>query len=184
VGGIDRVLNWLERIASAAACSLVAAIVVILGAQIFARFVLNRSLIWSEEVATWCMVWVVYLGSAVLMRHNGHVGIPFVLRVLPLRLRVVAIMLGRAATLLCVIYLTWYGVQVVIGTFNYTSESTGIDTRWIKLCVPIGSGLMTVFACANLVAEFLRLRRFGARGFVNYPPPDLPLPVQRGGEQA
>jgi TRAP-type transport system small permease protein len=178
VGKIDRLLDRLERVASVASCSLVATIVAILGAQIFARFVLNRSLIWSEEVATWCMVWVVYLGSAVLMRRNGHVGIPFVLRLLPLWPRIVAIMLGRAAALLCVIYLAWYGVQVVIGTFSYVSESTGIDTRWIKLCVPIGFALMAVFASANLAGEILRLRRNGAGGFVDYPPRDLPLPAR------
>ena len=179
---LEKLLNGLDRVASVAARSLVVLIVVILGAQIFARFVLNQSLIWSEEVATWSMVWVVYLGSAVLMRCNEHVGIPIFVRLLPLPLRVVAIFLGRIATVACVLFITWYGVQVVLSTFSIISESTGVDTRWIKLCIPIGSGLMAIFALANLGEDLVHLRRYGLQGFINRPTNDLAFRTREGEE--
>ena len=41
------------------------------------------SLIWSEEVSAWCMVWVVFLGAVSLMRRDGLVSIPIFVTLLP-----------------------------------------------------------------------------------------------------
>ncbi len=165
---LDRLFTVLERGAGILARSLVAAIIAILAAQIFCRFALNRSLIWSEEVATWCMVWVVYLGSAVLMRHAEHVSIPIFVRLLPLAWRVPTILIARAATLVCVLFVTWYGVALVAGGFHLTSQTTGIDTRWIKLCIPIGMGMMSLFALGLLLQDLRRLRRRELAHFEGY----------------
>lgn len=166
--GLDRLFTVLERGAGILARLLVVAIIAILVAQIFCRFVLNRSLIWSEEVATWCMVWVVYLGSAVLMRHAEHVKIPIFVRLLPFAWRVPAIIIARAATLVCVLFVTWYGVVLVTSGFHLTSQTTGINTRWIKLCIPIGMGMMSLFAFGSLLQDLRRLARRDLAHFEDY----------------
>lgn len=165
---LDRLCTVVERAAGILARSLVVAIIAILTAQIFCRFVLNRSLIWSEEVSTWSMVWVVYLGSAVLMRRAEHVSIPIFVRLLPLTLRIPAIMLGRALTLACVLFVTWYGVALIASGFHLTSQTTGINTRWVKLCIPIGMGMMSLFALGLLLQDFRQLRRRELAHFERY----------------
>ena len=65
---LDRVLDALDALARWLAMALATAIIAILLAQILFRYVLNSSIIWSEEVATWCLVWLVFLGSASLLR--------------------------------------------------------------------------------------------------------------------
>jgi TRAP-type C4-dicarboxylate transport system permease small subunit len=149
---IERLLSLLERIAMNTARLFAAAIVIILAAQIFFRTVLNRSLIWSEEVATWCMIWVVFMGSAALMRHWEHVHIPMFIKMLPIMLRIPLIVFSRVVTLICVLFLTYYGVKVFAGSFHMVSQTTGLSTRWIKLSVPIGMAMMSLFA-ASLIAR-------------------------------
>ena len=39
--------------------------------QVFFRYVLNSSLQWSEEASIWAMVWMVFVGSVVVMRELG-----------------------------------------------------------------------------------------------------------------
>lgn len=165
---LDRSFQLLERGTCAFACALLIAIILVLAAQIVCRFILNQSLIWSEEVATWCMVWVVYLGSAVLMRQGEHVAIPIFVRLLPLRWRIPAILFGRAATLVCVFFVTWYGVALIAGGFHLTSQTTGINTRWIKLCIPIGMGIMSLFALGLLLQDLQKLRKRDLEGFERY----------------
>jgi len=150
-------LTFIERVALFVARMLVVAIVVTLAAQVFSRFLLNASLIWSEEVSAWCMVWVVYMGSAALMHRDEHVAIPMFVRLLPMPLRVAAILLGRIAALAGVIFVAYYGVYLVLAGFNLVSQTTGINTRWVKLCIPIGMGMMSVFALAHLVSDVARL---------------------------
>jgi TRAP-type C4-dicarboxylate transport system permease small subunit len=55
--------------------------------------------------------------------------------------------------------IAYYGVQVVLGTFHRSSQVTGVNTRWIKLAVPIGACLMTLFALQCAAADIRRWRR-------------------------
>ncbi len=163
-----RILARLERACALASIALTALIVVVLTAQIFCRYVLNASLVWSEEVATWCMVWVVYAGSAVLMRDWRHVHIPVFVRLLPLSVRPLVIILSKAATMVCVAVIAWYGVVMVNGTFHIVSQTTDISTRWIKLAVPIGMAIMALFAGAGVIEDLRRWRAGDLDGFERY----------------
>jgi TRAP-type transport system small permease protein len=150
---LDRILALLEALSMSVAKILVVAILTVLAAQVVFRFVLNRSLIWSEEVAAWCMVWVVYLGAAALTRRSEHVSIPFFLTLLPDRWRRVGALCGSFATFLGILFVTWFGIQIVLGTFHIVSQSTGINSRWVKLCIPVSGALMSLFALRRLVEE-------------------------------
>ena len=46
--------------------------------QIIARFIPGNTTVWSEEVARFVFVWIVFLGAATLMRDNEHIRISIV----------------------------------------------------------------------------------------------------------
>src|SRR5258705_1207103 len=41
--------------------------------QFFTRYVLNDSYAWTEEIATYCLIGVVLIGSAMLWRRSGRI---------------------------------------------------------------------------------------------------------------
>src|SRR4051794_41504331 len=51
--------------------------------QFFTRYVLNDSLAWTEEIATYCLVAVVFLGSAMCVRLDRHIHVDLIFRYLP-----------------------------------------------------------------------------------------------------
>ncbi|MBV9373831.1 MAG: TRAP transporter small permease subunit, partial [Alphaproteobacteria bacterium] len=134
---IDRALDLVDRAAQGFSQALLMAIICVVSAQAFCRFALNQSLIWSEEVSAWCMVWVVFIGAIPLMRRDGLVSIPIFVTLLPPMARAAAVIISRAAGLAACLFVAWYGVLVVAGSFNMFSQATGLNTRYIKLCVPI-----------------------------------------------
>ncbi|MGQ0664527.1 MAG: TRAP transporter small permease [Pseudomonadota bacterium] len=169
----ERLLDAIDGLANAVAVALTAAIIFILLAQIFFRYGLNISLVWSEEVATWCMVWVVYLGSISIMRRWEHVHVPLCIRFLPLALRPWVIVFAKLATCVCVAIVAVYGVQSFLGRFHIVSQTTGISTGWIKLAVPVGAALMTLMALGCVADDLKRwiagdvahFRRYGELDF-------------------
>lgn len=161
---MDRLLDLLDRTARAGAIAFSVAIVVILLAQIVFRYGLNSSIVWSEEVATWCLVWVVFLGSATIMRRWDHVHVPMLITRLPLGLRPAVIIFAKLATGTTAAVIAWYGAQVVMANFHINSQTVGISTRWIKFAVPIGMTLMAVFAL-SCVADDIRRWRRGELGY-------------------
>ncbi len=52
-------------------------------AQFFTRYVLNDSLAWTEEIAIYCLVVVVFLGSAMCVRQSRHIQVDFLYRYVP-----------------------------------------------------------------------------------------------------
>jgi TRAP-type C4-dicarboxylate transport system permease small subunit len=43
--------------------------------QFFTRYVLNDSLAWTEEIARYGLMWVVFVGGAVVTRKNTHIAV-------------------------------------------------------------------------------------------------------------
>lgn len=53
--------------------------------QFFTRYVLNNSFGWTEEIAIYCLVAVVFLGSVMCTRQSRHIHVDLVFRHLPAR---------------------------------------------------------------------------------------------------
>lgn len=48
--------------------------------QFFTRYVLNNSFAWTEEIAIYCLIAVVFLGSAACVRLSRHIHVDFLYR--------------------------------------------------------------------------------------------------------
>ena len=52
-----------------------AAMALIVGANIALRYTTNHSLSWSDEAARYLMIWMTFLGAGLALRTGGHVAI-------------------------------------------------------------------------------------------------------------
>lgn len=50
--------------------------------QFFTRYVLNNSFAWTEEIAIYCLIAVVFLGSAACVRLSRHIHVDFLYRMI------------------------------------------------------------------------------------------------------
>ena len=58
-----KVLKWLDEYAEISICvALLSAMTLILAVQVFMRYVMGASLSWSEELARYLFIWLIYLG--------------------------------------------------------------------------------------------------------------------------
>jgi len=84
--------------------------------QFFTRYVLNDSYAWTEEIATYCLIGVVFLGSAMCVRLSRHIQVDLVYRYLPHgpgRVLSTAIDLIRIGFFGYATKLVWVYIQVV-----------------------------------------------------------------------
>lgn len=84
--------------------------------QFFTRYVLNDSYAWTEEIATYCLIGVVFIGSSMCVRLSRHIQVDLVYRYLPhavARVLSTAIDLIRIAFFGYAIKLVWIYIRII-----------------------------------------------------------------------
>jgi len=84
--------------------------------QFFTRYVLNDSYAWTEEIATYCLIGVVFIGASMCVRLSRHIQVDLIYRYLPhlvARAMSTAIDLIRLAFFGYAIRLVWVYIQII-----------------------------------------------------------------------
>jgi TRAP-type C4-dicarboxylate transport system permease small subunit len=124
--------------------------------QFFTRYVLNDSFAWTEEIATYCLVALVFVGSAMCVRMSRHIQVDFLYRYLPRRpARILAtfVDLVRIAFVAYASLLVWRFMDAVSGEEMTT---IAIPKNLIYGCVLLGFVLMTLRSLQVAYESFRR----------------------------
>ena len=82
--------------------------------QFFTRYVLNDSLSWTEEIARYGLMWVTFIGGAVVTRRRSHIAVELLSNVMaPGPLRSVLLALVDFITLGFLGLLAYFSVMIV-----------------------------------------------------------------------
>jgi TRAP-type C4-dicarboxylate transport system permease small subunit len=96
--------------------------------QFFSRYVLNDSFAWTEELAVYCLMPVVFIGSAACVRRSRHIQVNLMYRYLPRAAGRVAATLVDLVNTVCFGYVAW-----LMGTFALAMDAEPMTTiAWSK----------------------------------------------------
>jgi TRAP-type C4-dicarboxylate transport system permease small subunit len=156
-------LALLERLNTAAYYligGILALISVVVLVQVLVRFVLthlglNISAPWTEELARFLLVWLIFLGAAVGCRRMQLISLDFVLKALPGLIGQAARYIALGLCLYLFMLLVIYGHQFVriIGATEL-SPVMQISKSWVYWAMPVGGALMIINTLA-FIAEAL-----------------------------
>lgn len=152
---MKRTLDILfERLAIFVSASTLLVALFSMAIQVIYRYVFNDSLVWSEEVARYALIWSAMIGAAVAYRRGDHAAVVSLVARLPAALQVIT---ARAVHLTVFGFsaaLTWYGWQLTMRNFerNQLSSALEIDIAWVNLAIPVGGLLIMIAAIEGMFA--------------------------------
>ncbi|WP_264214425.1 TRAP transporter small permease [Leisingera thetidis] len=121
-------------------------------AQVIFRYVIAAPLPWSEEMARYCFVWIVFLGGAIGLARGFHLGVDLFANMLPTRMRrsleaVTCVLIACFAA--AVIYAS---LPVLSINMMQRSPALGVQMAWIYIAIPISMGLIALISVERFVA--------------------------------
>lgn len=94
--------------------------------QFFTRYALNNSASWTEEIARYLLIGLVFVGAAIGVAKNNHIQVDFFYRFMPSRLaRVVATVTDVLRILFCVAAIILTGLMM--GKLGTNSRMSMVD---------------------------------------------------------
>lgn len=132
------------------ACLLLA-IVVLLGLyQVVTRFVLEQPSTWTEEFIRRLLIWMVMLGTVAAFRQGALVSVDLMLRLSHGAWRRVVRGVIAAVTIVFLLVLVVYGVDLAWRVRFQTFASVEISMAWGYLAIPVGAAFSILAVIAHL----------------------------------
>lgn len=150
---LPRGFRLLDDVLKSVMVVMLVVLVVAVAANVFGRFVLNRSLATSDELSRFLFIWVIFLGAALAHLHREHIAVDLVVERLPASLsKPVAVLQELLIGVVLIALLI--SAREVFAVDSGVSPLLRVPLWWIDASVPLCAGVMLVITVYRLVAVF------------------------------
>lgn len=130
---------------------LLAVMSIVIFMQVVFRYIVGSSLSWSEEFGRYLLVYLSFLGASVAVKRNSHIGIEFIVKLLPRSVAKVTEWVAKVLSLIFFLIMIVYGSKVVKVTMMQTSPAMHIKMGYIYSAIAIGGFIMMIHLIAGSI---------------------------------
>ncbi|MCG8526714.1 MAG: TRAP transporter small permease [Opitutales bacterium] len=148
----------LHRILVGLSIFIFVLLVVDVSLGVASRYLIGNQIRWTEELATFLLVWLVFCGASIAYHDNSHLGINLLTNNLEKRSRIVALTLSNLIVFAFIAsVMLWGGFLLTIERFEsgQMMSTLGIHKAWLYLSVPLNGFFMSMFNIGKTL-EMLR----------------------------
>ncbi|KAA9008754.1 TRAP transporter small permease [Histidinibacterium aquaticum] len=133
--------------------TMISGMTIIVSMQIVSRYLLDISLIWSEEVARLLFISMVFIGAALLARQREHLAVTAFADMLPQRGRHFADALVEGVALVCAGYLLRGAWTTLLSEWDQLTPGLQFPMGVVFGIVLLSSLLLTAWLALNVAAS-------------------------------
>jgi tripartite ATP-independent transporter DctM subunit len=145
---IDSSIGFMVEIAAA---GLVVAEIAILFGGVISRYVFDRPLVWSDELASTLFLWLAMLGAVIAFRRNEHMRMTACVGMLDAPWRAMLDSFATSASLVFLVLIARPAYQFAYDELPITTPALQITDAWRAAALPAGIAFMIVFALLRLI---------------------------------
>ncbi len=151
-------------------CMLILVVMfVIILEQVILRFVFHNPNSWSEEMARYLHIALIYFGAGFATRMDQHIRIDSVLNIYPARIRPYIKHFGDLLFVIFAIAIVVIGVQTALHVYNLGQMSTALQIPMaiVYTFCPIGYALIAIRQIQLWIIQFKNLKYSKVEGGCN-----------------
>lgn len=150
VNQLDRLSYWAARITNWVVTAMAVVMISALILQVFSRYVMGSSLVWSEELALMLFTWTTLLAATSVLREMAHVRLDVLISYLPRGIRSAWSRLISLAILCFCIALAASGYEYTVSTMGQVSAAMRLPIEVLHFAAPVCGVLGALHALARL----------------------------------
>jgi len=142
--------SYLGSLVEISASGLVVAEIAILFGGVISRYVFDRPLVWTDELASTLFLWLAMLGAVIAFRRGEHMRMTACVGMVGGSLRAMLESLATVAALAFLLLMVWPAYQFASDEVPITTSALQISDVWRAAALPAGIALMIVLAVLRL----------------------------------
>lgn len=137
--------DWADKLTKVLVIALLATMVVIITMEVLCRYLLKIPMVWSEQLASYIMVWLAFLSASIAFREGAHIGMTLLSSRFTGLLSKAVQIISHLLVLIFLVFLAWWGVKHSMDVIGQKSPVVfNISMMWPYLAIPTGAILMIV----------------------------------------
>lgn len=152
---IEQLYDLIFRVAEVVLILVAVLVFVSVTVAVFSRFVLNASVPWADELPALALIWLTFLGAAVLSKRNENLNFDGVSASLPLRVQRILEVFNGVVILIFLSILVYYGWKFTMQTWSRTAITLPLNMGFVRSIVPL-SGVLMMLVYANRIYRSIR----------------------------
>ncbi|WP_294606531.1 TRAP transporter small permease [uncultured Roseovarius sp.] len=140
-----------------AAIFAMAALMAISVAQVFCRYVLGFSLIWSEELSRGIMLWITFLFAGLAYDKGEIIALEVLREIIPRKLALGLLLLGNIAVIVLLVLLIKAGWTYAKIGGRQIMPALQVQQFWVYVSLPVGLGVFLAHFALRSIDTLMQL---------------------------
>jgi TRAP-type transport system small permease protein len=125
----------------------------LIGVQVFSRYVLNTSLFWAEEVGRMCLVWITFFGATAAYRRHQHVGVDMLVRRMPRRIQVASGLTAWSVSMALFGVMVFHGMRFLTFVAHQKTPALGLSMVLPYAVIPASGAILLLHGLRHLLEQ-------------------------------
>ena len=153
-------IDWLYRGLQALLTLLIAILIVPVTMQVVSRYTtLIPNYIWTEEMARFCLIWIIMLGASIAVRDGTHFDVDVLPHPETPQGVAASRMVVHGAILLVALIFLAFGWRFAMFGYDQSSELTGLNMATIHVAWPFAGFTWVVFTLEKFYDDIQLLKK-------------------------
>jgi TRAP-type C4-dicarboxylate transport system permease small subunit len=163
MGLFKKFCNGVNRAITVMMASFLLVAVMVIGYQVFTRYILNFTPPWSEELARYSNIWITMLGIGAVLRRREHIKLDYLETVFTEKnmnkSRLMLEMISTTVTAAFFIFLVYGGFKILKAAARQIAPGLHVSMLYVYISIPIGCLIALFLIIERIYDGIAKVRR-------------------------
>lgn len=160
--GFESLISRLNDALGTVGALILVAMLLIISLGVLGRYAFNSPIPWADQVATYGLVYVTFIGAPRVLARRGHVAVDILETSLnPLRQKMLRVLVDAVGALYCLAFCLLASRELgrLISRGSEFSDAFTLPQWVVYAVIPLGAALLCLQFLANFLADLRALRK-------------------------